>query len=184
MFSYFSQVKAKGKKFLFAALVLVLLAVFMGCKTESDPEDDLNYFGSLSSDFIGEWDSFYEGVKVDGYIIAGTDEPGTIIYDDGGFGFGYEGVIMFVSNYDNKSGVIIIKYTDSTKKTKTNPYHAIYYRDYIPGTSVDLANTWDATREDYDADTTTLSEAVKRFTRGTMGNWMDLATHTIYEKQP
>ena len=176
MFFYFSQVKAKSKRFIFAALVFAGLAVILaGCNTDPIPEDDTNYFGSLPDDLVGTWETLYDSFE----ISRDTDGTETFTYDDGGY-FGYEGIIMFVSNYDDESGVIIIKYTDSTNKDKPNPFHAVYYLK-LSKTTVELNNTFGPGYTD--ADTTTLSMAVKLFTQGRMGNYMDFAFSTEYEKQ-
>jgi len=176
MFLHFSQVKAKSKRIVFAAFVLALLTAFLaGCSTDPESEYDMNYFGSLPDDLEGTWETIYDSFT----ISRNTDGTETLIYDDGGY-FSYEGIIMFVSNYDEKSGVIIIKYTDVTNKDKPNPFHAIYYINLI-NTTVELNNTFGPGFSD--ADTTTLSMAVKLFTKGNMGNYMNFAMSTEYTKK-
>ena len=168
----------RGRRFLFASLVFVLLTAFLaGCSTDS--EDDTNLQGALPNALIGKWVAGFG----DSYEFASAGATHTLKYDDSGFGMGYQGSIEFVSNYDSKSGVIIIKYTDNTNKNKQNPFHAIYYLN-LASVTVELNSTWDATHEDYDADTTTLNEAINKFTRGNMGNYIDLAWSTTYTKQP
>ena len=174
MFNYFSQVKAKGKIFLFAALVFVFLTAFLaGCST--DPEDDTNHPGKLPDSLVGTWTTIY-----DSFEINRTEGKETLIYDDGGY-FGYEGTIMFVSNYDDRSGVIIIKYSDDENKDKANPFHAVYYLNLKNGVSVELNNSFGPGYSD--ADTATLDEAINKFTRGQMGNYMNFAMSTEYAKQ-
>jgi len=174
MFLFFSQVRAKSKKIIFAVLVLVFLIAFMGgCST--DPEDNTNHSGTLPDTLIGTWVTLY-----DSFEIERTDGEETLEYDDGGY-FGYKGTIMYVSNFDNKSGVIIIKYTDDANIDKPNPFHAVYYLNLISETSVEFNNTFGPGYSD--ADTATLNEAINKFTRGEMGNYMDFALSTEYTKQ-
>ncbi|MCL2478280.1 MAG: hypothetical protein FWF22_02170 [Treponema sp.] len=195
MFFVFSQFRANGKKFLLAGLVLVFLAAFLGgCSTDLKPEDDTNYYGRLPDDMVGKWVSDAQ----DYFNITGVSANNDTVtyfmpgysYDDGEGGqvdvpdFQTTGTIMFVSNYDSGSGVIIVKYTDPSYYTgKSNPFHAYYYINYIPGTSAEFFDTWDATRADYDADTVTLSEAVKKFTQGKRGNYCDISFHPVYLKE-
>ena len=169
MFSFFSQVRVK--RVLFTGLVLVLLAGFLGgCKTE--PADDgVNKPGSLPNGLVGKWATAYDSFEI---------TTGAIKYDDGGYDYGYEGTIEFVSNYDSKSGLIIVKYTTGGNATK--PYHAIYYLNFTTGT-VELNNTSDSTVADYNADTATLEQAKEKFTKGSMGNYMDFSYSTPYTKQ-
>ena len=177
MFSPFSVNKVK--RFLFAGFVfLAMTAILAGCS--SDSNDEPNEQGSLPAALIGKWISNFG----DYFEFTNAGGVQTIKYDDGGFGSGYQGSIDFVANYDSKSGVIIVKYTDSTNKNKPNPFHAIYYLNLSNNTTVELNNTWDTTRADYDADTITLNEAITKFTRGNMGNYMDLSYSTTYTKQP
>ena len=167
----------KGRRFLFTSLVFVLVTAFLvGCSTDS--EDDTNQPGTMPNALIGKWVAGFG----DSYEIASAGGAQTLKYDDGGFGIGYQGSIEFVSNYDSKSGVIIIKYTDNANKSKPNPFHAIYYLNLASATA-EINSTWDATSEDYDADTATLNEAINKFTRGNMGNYIDLAWSTTYTKQ-
>ena len=171
MFFYFSQVKAKSKRFVFAALVLVLLAAFLsGCKTE--PEDDTNYEGELPAGLIGKWvfdkDNWYEIQESGGsYKLIYT-----AIFDDpewGYFDYSFEGDIEFISNYSSNSGIIIVKYTYG-EYDDTKPYTGIYYRE-ITSSTVKLANVWDLKKKD-SADTTTLEEAIDKFTRSKTGKYV------------
>jgi hypothetical protein len=169
MFSFISSVKVK--RVLFTGLVLVLLVCISGgCKNEAE-DDNVNKPGSLPSGLVGKW------VDYDSFEIT----AGTIKYDDGGYGFGYEGTIRFISNYDSKSGVIIVEYTTGAPLA-TKPFHAIYYLN-LTGTTVSLNNTWDATDALYSADTDTLDAAKEKFTLASMGNWMDLGMAPTYTKQ-
>ena len=175
MFPLFSV--AKVKKFLFTGLFfLAMAAILGGCSTDS--EDDTNVPVSLPAALFGKWVSSFN----DYFEITNAGGTQTITYNDGGYGFGYQGSIDFVSNYDSKSGVIIIKYTDNTNKNKTNPFHAIYYLNLTNTKSVEFNNTSDIANNYADADTTTLNEAINKFTRGNMSNYMDLAWSSTYTK--
>jgi len=168
MVSFFSRVNVK--RVLFAGLVLVLLAGFLGgCKNEVE---DVNEPGSLPSGLVGKWVTDYDSFEI---------TTSTIKYDGGGYG-DYAGNIRFVSNYDSKSGVIIVQYTTGAPDA-AKPFHAIYYLNFTPGVSVELNNTWDATRDDYNADTATLDAAKEKFTKGKMGDWIDVSYSTPYTKQ-
>jgi len=173
----FSFIRTKGfhKKVLPVVLVLGFLAAVMGCGSVGD--DDTNYPGTLPTNMAGKWTSMMD----DNFEITGTPGNHTIKYDDGGYGYGYEGSIEFVSNYDSKSGVIIIKYTDVANVGSPTPYHAIYYLDFKPAVSVELNNTSVSTPP-YNADTATLDEAITKFTKGKMGNYVNIAYSVPYNK--
>ena len=175
MFLFFSLNKAK--KFFYVSVIFVLLTViFAGCSTDS--EDDTNHPGTLPSGLIGQWVSDFG----DSFEITGAGVTVTLKYDDGGFGFGYSGGIEFISNFDSRSGVIIIKYTDNVNNDKPNPFHAVYYLAFA-GKTIEFNNTRNSA-EWGDDNTTSLSEAIEKFTRGNMGNYIDLAWSTTYTKQP
>ena len=166
----------KGRRFLFTSLVFVLVTAFLvGCSTDS--EDDINQPGTMPNALMGKWVAGFG----DSYEIASAGGAQTLKYDDGGFGIEYQGSIEFVSNYDSRSGVIIIKYTDNANRGKPNPFHAIYYLGFAGGT-VELNNTRN-TAEWGDDNTTSLSEAIGKFTRGNMGNYINLAYSTTYTQQ-
>ena len=107
----------------------------------------------------------------DGYIITGTTVE--YFYDKGSSPTDYKGTIEFVSNYNSNSGLIIIEYTVKPTYSGYNngDYFAVYYRN-LGTNSVQLANT--TTLPDYSCpDTATLEEAKAKFTRMTMGNYVD-----------
>ena len=175
MFYFFSQ--GKMKRFLFAGLVLFLLtALFGGCKLDG-AEDDVNQPGTLPGGLVGKWTTAY-----DYFEISKSANTEIVKYDDGGYGFGYEGIIKFVSNYDSKSGVIIIQYTTGAPDA-ARPFHAIYYLDFT-GRTISLNNTFDATAADYNADAATLEEAAGKFTKGNMGNYIDASMAPEYTGIP
>ena len=174
MFSFSKM--SKLKKFLYTGLFFSLLVVALGaCSTEA--EDDTNYEGALPDGLVGKWVS---GIG-DSFEITRASGVETIIYDDGGFGFGYTGTVRFVSNFDSRSGVIIIQYVTGASDA-SKPYHAVFYLNFA-GSTVELNNSSDATREDWNADTASLAEAKEKFTRGKMGDYMDLSYSTPYTKE-
>ena len=145
MFSFFPSHKAKN--FLFVSLI-ILAAILGGCST--DPEDDANYPGTLPNALKGKWvfdsDNYYE-IGENSVIYASAWE---------GADYGFEGSILFVSNYGADSGIIIIQYT----KGAPNPakkFTGIYFRNLTPNT-VQLANAINLSDYSY-ADTETLEEA-------------------------
>jgi len=172
MFSFFSQVKVK--RVLFACLVLVLLACFLGsCKNEVE---DVNEPGSLPDGLVGKWVASYG----DFYEITRSNNVETLKYDSG-YGSPSQGTIRFVSNYDSKSGVIIVEYTSGLTNAN-RPFGAVYYLD-LTSTTAGLSSAWDSTAADYDANTVTLQDAIEKFTKGNIGNYLDLSQVPTYTKQ-
>ena len=171
MFSFFS--KAKAKKFMFAGLVLVLFTGLLSVSCKIDPDPDMNVPGSLPEGLLGKWVTMYDSFE----IISNTGII-TVEYDGGGWG-DYTGTIRFVSNYTNKSGVIIIEYSDGAPDI-AKKFHAIYYLDFKPDVSTELNNTSNSS-EPYNADTATLNEAIAKFTQANMGNYMSFEYSTAYE---
>ena len=173
MFSFFSQVKVK--RVLFAGLVLVLLAGFLGgCKTEVEDE----FTKGLPDALIGKWVSSNYG---DWFEItrSGGTEILKISFD--GTNVASQGTIRDVTNFNSESGVIIVEF--SSGLTNANkPFGAVYYLDRS-GTAVSFNSASDATAADWDANTTTLAEAIARFTKASMGNWIDASFAVPYVKQ-
>ena len=146
MFFYFSQVKAKSKRFVFAALVFVLLTAFLGgCNNE--PED---------GDIYGKWNGQYG----DSYIIGETDFEYVSDY-----GFGYSGTIKQATVFsDDSSGVFIIEYTEPPTYMgyNGNDFTAVYYRN-LTSKSVQIANVINILNYNC-VDTETEEEAINAFT--------------------
>ena len=173
MFSFF---RMKGLKRVLPVCLALGLLVLAGCPGGGG-DNDINIPGALPTGLVGKWE---EPTYNDFFQITGS--PETLAYDANYGGLGdYVGNIEFVSNYNSSAGVIIIKYT-SGAPDGTKLYHAIYYLDFKPGISVSLNNTWDATDPLYNADTATLQEAIEKFTKGKMGNWMDPSSAPTYNK--
>jgi hypothetical protein len=135
--------------------------------------DDANIEGALPYLLQGEWRYIptSSGAPADSYVITGTAL--TYSYGGGGADTDYAGDIRFVSNYSADSGLIIIEYTvkPSYSGYNGNSFFAIYYRG-LSSNSVQLANT--TVLPAYTCpDTATLEEAKAKFTRMTMGNYVD-----------
>ena len=205
MFSYFSQVKAKGKKFLFAALVLVLLTAFLSCKTDSDDFIDDHI---LNQHLIGTWTDPSAG---DGYKIEFDTTSSTyrLSYIDWSATEAYAGEIMYVSNFSNKACVIIIKYdagkgpsyfTDAHWGTEaagwadmcmdsqpcshyvapTGDFVGIYYENFKPNISVHMGTAIDLSTYQ-GAEEKTIYDAILTFISGNKGNYIGVMG--AYEKQ-
>ncbi|MDR1047000.1 MAG: hypothetical protein LBL64_04435, partial [Treponema sp.] len=91
--------------------------------------------------------------------------------------FGFEGTIEFVSNYSSDSGLIIIKYTNTGRPAfpayNGKDFFAIYYRNLNAGW-VQLANTTILPPPaSVSPDVDSLEEAKAKFTRMTIGNYVN-----------
>jgi hypothetical protein len=144
--------------------------------------DDSNIPGGLPFQLQGEWLSFSYGNPSDSYTVTNAE----IKYDDGGAGGGtmsYTGTIRFVSNYSSSSGVIIIEYTvrPAYGGYNGNDFFAVYYRN-VTANTMQMANTT-VLGPNTCPDTETLDEAVKKFTRMRMGNYVDWSVVQPFEKQ-
>ena len=182
MFYLFS--KSKVKRFLTGGFVLLaIIAIITGCN--SDLEDDTNYPGVLPEGLTGKWvfnvDDYYEVIPVDGQI--GTLQY-TSVWD--GTDYGYEGIIRFISNYSESSGIIILEFTDGAPDA-SKPFTGIYYQN-LNASTVKLANVINlkAVAEgdyaNYCVDTETLEEAITKFTRGNSGKYVDWSNVIPYTK--
>jgi hypothetical protein len=165
--------------FAFAAVIL-----FSGCDLYGTVGiDDVNKKGALPEALLGNWAFIPSGspVPAELYTIAGNGVTGYTVkygYGGGSSPFDYEGTVEFVSNYSSDSGLIIIKYDDTTTKPyfpeyNGKDYFAIYYRR-LHSTWVQLANAAAlpvpaVTSPDVD----TLDEAVEKFTRMRTGLYID-----------
>ena len=116
MFSYFSSVKAKGISFLFAALVLVLLAGFLvSCGSDSSSDSDHTTSASAPNGLLGKW---VDPESLDYHQITRSGSADTYKYYNPPMtweGVTYPateivGTIRFVS-YNNNSGIIIYECT-------------------------------------------------------------------------
>jgi hypothetical protein len=166
----------------FALLIVFCLSavLFTGCKDPTKDEGNNTLSSSLPNELIGKW-----GTQYDYFEISRSGGMDILKYDGGGYG-DYAGIIVFVSMYDAISGVIIIQYISGAPDV-SKPYHAIYYLDFKPGISVELNNTYHVSIPypgNNNADTATLDQAILKFTRGNMGNFMDVAWSTAYYRQP
>ena len=173
MFSFFSTLKVK--RVLFAGLVLVLLAGFLGaCSTDVDDESTTGLPNALLGKWVASYGDFYEITSSGGTETLKNDGDGTGQYIK-------EGTIRDVTNFNSKSGVIIVEYSTGY----TNParkFGAVYYLDRTSKT-VSFNSAWDATAADYDANTATLEQAIAKFTQANMGNYVDVSYAVPYVKQ-
>jgi hypothetical protein len=171
MFSFLGM-KAFYKKALTDVLILVFLAAITGgCDNGTVGDGNLNKEGSLPPSLTGKW---VEPQYGDWFNITSTTlEYG---YDVPAL---WEGDIKFVSNYTANSGIIIIKYDTPPAPgswDNGNDYHGIYYRD-LDGIKVKLAGISGL------EDTEALAEAIQKFTKNAVGNYVDWGIVPFYEKQ-
>jgi hypothetical protein len=168
------------KYFLNTCMVLLLLS---GCNLYGTVGgDDINISGGLPYKLQGEWLSYSYNNPSDGYIITDTE----IAYNGGGAispDFDYTGTIRFVSNYNSDSGLIIIEYTSRPSYTgyNGNDFFAIYYRN-LKANTMQMANTTIRPANTC-PDTATLEEAVEKFTRMQMGNYVDWGVVQPFTRQ-
>ena len=152
-------------------LPLLLLASLAGCELYGKiGGDDTNIEGALPVQLLGEW-VFPLNVPSERYVIAADIiEYG---YGGGESAYNFKSNIRFVSNFSANSGVIIIEYIDppSYEKHNGNSFSAIYYRN-LTNNTVQLANAINLA-DHASADTATLEEAIGRFTRLRMGNYVN-----------
>jgi hypothetical protein len=176
----------RSKKFLPVSLASLLFAaalVLSGCDLYGTVGgDDTNIAGALPYLLPGKWLSYSYGNPSDSYTITDTE----ITYDDGSGGawsMGYTGTIRFVSNYSSSSGVIIIEYTrpPTYDGYNGNDFFAIYYRNLTANT-MQMANAT-ILGPNTCPDTATLDEAVRKFTRMQMGNYINWSIVQPFEKQ-
>jgi len=160
----------------FILKTIIILLLFVNCELYGKiSDDDSNIQGSLPSLLLGEWAFIQPGLTTpaERYVI----EENTIQYGygEGESQYDYKGDILFVSNYSADSGVIIIKYFDTERPSYTgyngNLFFGIYYRN-LKNNTVQLANAINLS--DFTApDTKTPEEAIAKFTRLKMGNYVD-----------
>jgi hypothetical protein len=164
-------------------LAVCLLAVFLTGCNNGTIDDDVNKPGTLPVILVGKWANYDEYI-IKTEIIEGKEEH-TIGYlmNDDEWPFEYKGTIRFVSNYNSSSGIIIIEYTNNLFSDPNKPFTGIYYRD-LTSTTVKLANAINLNDNYSSADTATLEEAIKKFTLGRMGNYIDWSVVTPYNKVP
>jgi len=134
---------------------------------------DVNIEGALPELLKGEWTYTPPGsyIPSERYVIEGD----TVQYGYGGgeSEYDYKGDIRFVSNYSTNSGVIIIEYTEAPYYPgyNGNSFFGIYYRN-LKNDTVQLANSINPDHSTA-PDTATLEEAIGKFTRLQVGNYVD-----------
>ena len=162
-FTFFKSISA-------SFLILLLLS---GCELYGKiGGDDTNIQGALPDLLRGEWIYVQPGMSTpaERYIIE-NDTLQYIGYADGDTN--YKGEIRFVSNYRADSGVIIIEYTESPTYDghNGNSFFGVYYRN-LKYDTVQIANAIDPDGVS-SPDTATLEEAIGKFTRLNMGNYVN-----------
>ena len=132
MFFNFSQTKAAGKKFLLAAMVLVLLtSVFVGCKTET--EDNFTTSTTVPAKLVGKWGSSfndYHEIKKSGddytyeYYMPESEYEGITYPASSIFG-----IIRSVT-YNSNTGIIIYELTTGNNEIgDIGKFSASYYKE-------------------------------------------------------
>ena len=149
-------------------LPLLLLA---GCELYGKiGGNDTNIQGAMPELLRGEW-AFPLDHPSERYVIeANTIEYG---YGGGESAYNFIGHIRFVSNFSANSGVIFIEYIKppSFENHNGNFFSAIYYRN-LTNNTVQLANVINLA-DLRSADAASLEEAVAKFTRRRMGNYVN-----------
>jgi hypothetical protein len=162
-------------RFFFALFSLTVIFLFPRCELYGKTGgDDTNIEGALPYLLQGEWAHIPPGSDVVSELYTITAE--TMGYGYAGannIGTDFKGNIRFVSNYSGDSGVIIVEYTEKPSYAAYNglSFFAVYYRNLNAGW-VQLANAINL-RDKSAPDTATLEEAVAKFTRLNMGNYVD-----------
>jgi len=174
MFSF--QLNEKGKRFVFTALVLVLLSAFL-VSCDKEPKANLNGTWNYTSG------NYSYDIKIN--TTAKTIEYGT----------NYKGNIVNSPNYEDASGVIIIEFTyyyetvyggppeyaviSSGETTKYNgKYGAMYWKD-LTLDSVYLADAYESSTH---AMRDSLAQAQADFTLSKVGNYINWSYISPYTK--
>jgi hypothetical protein len=117
-----------------------------------------------SGPILGIWAS----TAGDGYTIT-IDK---VVYDDGFGYFGFDGTIENVAETNDVSGIIYFKYTSSQSDPEViGKYNAVYYKDLTPDTA-QIATASGLVAPYPNPATETLAEAKKKFTTGTVGDYV------------
>jgi hypothetical protein len=161
-----------GAKLRFACFVFAVILLFSGCELYGTAGgDDANIEGALPYMLQGKW-AYPPAAPDEVYTITGKKISYASASDST---FGYEGTIEFVSNYSSNSGLVIIRYTVKPAYPAYNlkDYFAIYYRNLNPGW-VQLANAAILSSPTSPSpDVGSLDEAKAKFTRMTLGKYVD-----------
>ena len=155
---------------------LLFLLFLSGCELYGKVGGDTaNIQGALPELLRGEWVFIQPGSDTQAERYKIDEDTIQYGYSEGESDTDYKGTIVFVSNYSDTSGVIIIKYFDTDRpaypKYNGNFFFGIYYRNLKKDT-VQLANAINLADKSA-ADTATLEEAVEKFTRSKMGSFVD-----------
>jgi hypothetical protein len=161
------------KKNLFLLWSVLLL---VGCNTDTN-HTDVHFIP------VGKWVySFSDYSDPDKKVTTLWDiKADTIEYDDGfggEFG-GFTGLIRYASDFNEKSGVLIVEYTTPPIDVTTG-WTGVYYREY-KGNSIQIADAYDS---DYNhVVTETLDEAKETFSINNIGDhiedWGAIAPYSL-----
>jgi hypothetical protein len=167
----------------------IFLFLFVGCELYGKVGGaNVNLPGLLPEMLRGEWSYTQPGATevAERYIIQKTTvtdnnnediEEDFIQYGmDTKTNTNYKGIVRFVSNYSETSGVIIIEYTEKPSYAfyNGNSFFGIYYR-IIDNDTIQIANSINP--DGLSApDTATLNEAKEKFTRFNMGTYVNWGT--------
>jgi hypothetical protein len=187
---------------IFALCLAASAALFVGCKNNVN-DNDFADSHELNAKLIGEWRFEYntdEDEIADSYEWYKIGDDATLSYGyntKGTDSTAFSGIIVYVANFNEKAGVIIIKY-DSEKGQQwydyytdpNNPapierkgdFYGIYY-DALKETTVKLANSADVANNYGPTETATLRKAVAKFTVDAAGDFVDWSTAQSQTKQ-
>jgi hypothetical protein len=168
MFSFSSL---KVKKYLFASLVLVLLAAFLGgCDNNVGSDLDLQRSLRVPNGLVGMWvEEAGDWFHIE--RTAGTDTIST------GWMPGepdWSGTILqVIFSPEQQSGVIIIELDEFGYKDSKRPFTAVYFLNFMPLTSVSLNAANNENYPNWNPDTETKEEAINKFTFEKIDNYIN-----------
>jgi hypothetical protein len=151
IFSKKGPLAPKALSFFFMLCLVIGTAAFVGCKTGNDPIVDDN---KLNPGLAGTWKASGDG-WTDTYII--TLAESTIEHPDS-YSSWKVADIVWVYNFSETSGCLIVKYSDNGAAK----YSAVYFKD-LTGTSVLLGNAYTVADYTIDPAVNTLDEAKTKF---------------------
>jgi hypothetical protein len=181
---------------IFALCLAASAALFVGCKNDVN-DNSFADSHELNAKLIGEWrfgyDTDKDGVN-DSYEWYKIGDDATLSYGYGSLegtdSTAFSGIIVYVANFNEKAGVIIIKYdsgkeqqwydydyTDPenlilTERQRQGNFYGIYY-DALTKTTVKLGNSTNLADNYGPTETATLSKAVAKFTVDAAGDFVD-----------
>ena len=191
----FLRKKTSWKGAALAGLVLVLLAglLSMACSDSNDSSKSNIAGDSLPAGLIGEWSdgSGYEYFTITAnHLLYEAVDWVNMDYADPDYGLVpmWGGSIVYVSSFNAASGIIIIKYDEGLEQVwmdwdtympldpqPAGKYYGIYY-DNLTEDTVNLSSTTDQDPENSGpTETSTLAEAIARFTEADKALWVNIS---------